>query len=47
MVGILKETYDTISMKDPLWISVIDIVSNLAGIILGIVIVSIKNKPFS
>lgn len=47
MLGFLKEIYDTISMKDPLWISFIDIVSNLAGIILGIVIVNIKSKWFT
>jgi hypothetical protein len=44
IVGFLKEIYDTIVQTDPLWISVTDIISNLVGILLGIVIVTIKNK---
>lgn len=43
-VGFLKEIYDTISQKDPLWISVFDMSSNLIGIILGMIIVNVKNK---
>lgn len=44
IIGFLKEIYDTIVHMDPLWISVTDMVSNLIGIILGIVIVKIINK---
>lgn len=47
IVGFIKEIYDTISITDPLWISVIDIILNLTGILLGIVMVNLKNKFFS
>ncbi|NRD79717.1 hypothetical protein HPT25_20360 [Bacillus sp. BRMEA1] len=45
-VGVLKEIYDTIVQTDPLWISVTDMVFNLVGILLGIVILSLKDKLF-
>lgn len=44
ILGFLKEIYDTIVQLDPLWVSIMDMVSNVIGIILGIVVVNIKNR---
>lgn len=37
ILGFLKEVYDTVVQLDPLWVSTMDMVSNVVGIALGIV----------
>ncbi len=44
MLGFLKEIRDIVIIRDPLWESIGDTVSNIVGIALGIVVVNIKNQ---
>lgn len=44
IIGLLKETYDTVIQIDPLWVSFLDVASNVVGIALGIMIANIKEQ---
>ena len=40
--GFAKEIYDTIYWRDSLWISFLDILANVLGIILGVIFLYLK-----
>lgn len=42
IIGFLKEVYDVIVKLDPLWMSAIDLVSDIVGITSGIIVSKIK-----
>ncbi len=44
ILGFLKEIRDVVIIGDPLWESVGDTVSDVVGIVLGVVVVNIKNQ---
>lgn len=46
IAGFLKEIYDTVALTDSLWVSTMDIASNIVGIGLGIVVAKTKPENF-